>query len=327
MGSNLESSRSGEKRQNEQPATRVVEETRSLINTLEMTMSIEEVLSNSLETIINQDSTLENFVSNYPEHEKELVDLLSLAYALKALDQMSPRAMFVENACQRLVSRLPDRNVAYHKQIRPIRRKRNIKLNFRRRLNIFQVAILLVLMLVVLTGGSAFAANSAVPGDIFYVVDLAFERFHLNFAFSNETAARIRLRIADERLDEAEKVLLYGDVRNGTAALEGYENEIVAVTKLVGSKTGVDRDQLNEMLEIALLRHKSILKDLINKFPEQAWSGIHRALVASSKSKVEKTMGPPVDIVTRKPEDNNKDKSKDKTKGKPDHVGTPPGKP
>lgn len=288
---------------------------------------MEEALTNCLETTFIRGSNLEDCAANYPEHEKELIELLRLAKALKGLDQISPRIMFVKNACQHLVSKLPDRNVTYHKQIRPIRRKRYVKLNLSRRLSIFQVAMLLVLILVALTGGSAFAANSAVPGDIFYEVDLAFERFQLYFALSNEASTRIHLQIADERLLEAEKVLLYGDVRNGSVALEGYENEIAAAANLVGSKTGVDQDKLYKLLETALSRHQAVLKELINKLPEQAWSGIHRALVASSKTKVEKTMGPPADIVTGKPGDNNKGKTKDKTKGKPDHVGTPPAKP
>jgi hypothetical protein len=292
-----------------------------------MTMVMEDALSNCLETIFNQDSTLEDCAANYPEHEKELIDLLRLVYALKELDQISPRAVFVENASQHLVSKLPDRNVAYHKQIRPIRRKQQVRLNLSRRFSLFQVAMVLVFVLVALTGGSAYAANSAVPGDFFYEVDLAFERLHLNFALNNEIAARIHLRIADERLLEAGKVLQYGDVRNGNTALVGYENEIAAAAKMVGSKTGVGRDKLLLLLETALSRHKYVLKDLINKHPEQCWSGIQRALIASSKTKTEKSMEPPVDITTGKPEDNNKGKSKDKIKGKPDHIGTPSGKP
>jgi hypothetical protein len=283
-------------------------------------------------------------VAGYPEQQGELVELLELAQAIRTIELVSPRAQFVENAAQRLAPKLADRNVSNKDQTRPVKRKRQIRLKTRRRFSLARFAVVLVLVMAALTGGSALAANNAVPGDFYYEVDLTLEQFQLNLAPSDEIAARIHLKIADERLAEAEQVLAYGDVRNSDAALEAYKNEIAAVAQLVGGKSGVDQEKLVELLDIALSKHITVLEGLLEKVPEQARYGIQNALYASSKTKdnngkgppidkpqgppEDKSQGPPDDITTGKPENNNKNnKNKDKEPGKPDFVKTPPGKP
>ncbi len=281
-------------------------------------MSKDETLAECLEILIDQDASIEELAAKHPAQQEELVELLGLAHAIHTMDQVSPRAEFVENAAQRLVAKLPDRNITYREPTRPRKRRRQVNLNWRPRFSFVQVALVLVFALIVTTGGTAFAANDAVPGDILYRVDLTIEQVLLYLTFSDEAAAKARLKIADERLLEATKVLAFGDVRNGNAALAAYENEIAAVAKLIGGKTGADKDKLSELLEIALAKHKAVLEGLLEKLPDQALFGVNHAIDASSKSKTENTTGPPEDKSQGPPEDKPQGPPEDKTTGKPD---------
>jgi hypothetical protein len=296
---------------------------------IDMAISIDEALANCLETLIKQGSSIEDCVARYPQFENELVELVGMVYSLNSLDHISTRTQFAENASRRLVSKLPDRNVSYRQKIRPIKRKRKLKLI--RGFSVVQIVIVVVLILSAVTGGTAFAADYAEPGDLLYGLDLQLEQIQLELAPNEEAATRIHLKIADERLEEAQNKLNDGDVDNGNAALDAYGLEVAALAKLVGSEGGVDQENLIELVNTALSRHQEVLTQLLDKVPDQARAGIQRALDASDKSKEDIPKGPPDDVPKGKPEDkpmgNSKGNPKDKSKGKPDFVKNPPGKP
>lgn len=298
-----------------------------------MAISMDEALANCLESLKNNNSSIEDCAARYPKYQDRLVELLGLVYALNSLDQISPRARFVENAGQRLVSKLLDRNDYYGQKTRPIRRKRQLNLTLRRGFGIVQIVILVVILLSAITGGTAFAADYAEPGDLLYGLDLKLEQIQLDLAPNAEAAVRIHLKIATERLEEAQNKLHDGDIDNGNIALDAYANEVAALAQLVGSEGGVDQEILTELVDTALSRHQEVLRELLTKVPVQARDGIQRALEASSKPKKnvpmgppeDKPTGPPEDNTTGKPEDKTKGKSEDRTKGKPDFVKKPPG--
>jgi hypothetical protein len=191
----------------------------------------------------------------------------------------------------------------------------------------------LILALSIFGGGTAVAADFAEPGDLLYSLDLTIEHFRLDMAPDSETAARIHLENATERLEEAENKLNEGDIENGNVALEAYEREMATLANLVGKGNGLNRDQLADLLEAAYSKHISVLEQLLEKVPEPGKNGIRRALEASSISKKnlqkgshedlpkgppeDKTTGPPEDKRTGKPEDKPKDKSKNKPTDKP----------
>jgi len=296
-----------------------------------MAISIDEAFENCLKISKEQGLSIQDCAARYPQYEKELVEILGLVTSLKVLDQLSPRTQFVENAKQRLVAKLPDRNVSYGERTRPIRRKRQLKLSWDFRF--IRIAVVVVFVMLALTGGTAYAADYAEPGDFLYGLDLTLEQIQLNLASNPEVAAKIRLDIAAERLVEAENKFNEGDVNNGDIALDAYENEMAALAEMVDSVSGIEQEKLAELVSTARSRHQEVLIDLLSKVPEPAREGIRRAIDASSKSKKETPQGPPEDLPKGPPEDKttgpseDKGKPNDKIKGKPEKVKTPPGKP
>jgi hypothetical protein len=299
-----------------------------------MTVSIDEAIANCLEQINNQGSSIEDCTARYPQYENELVELLGLVYSIKNLDQISPRTLFVENASQRLVSKLPNRNVSYREKTRPIKRKRQrqkLRLSF----GVVRMVTIIVIVLTVFTGGTAFAADSAEPGDYLYGLDLTLEQIQLSLAPTQEAAARIHLNIANERLEEAENKLGEGDYDNGNVALDAYEQEMATLAGLVSGENGVDKEELTELVIAETSRHQEVLEQLLGKVPEPAQKGILRAIEASNKAKdhapkgppEDRPVGPPEDKTTGPPEDKETGKSKEKDKNKSNSAKSPPGKP
>ncbi|OHA91285.1 MAG: hypothetical protein A2758_02360 [Candidatus Zambryskibacteria bacterium RIFCSPHIGHO2_01_FULL_49_18] len=64
---------------------------------------------------------------------------------------------------------------------------------------------LLIGVLVFVSGGTAVAANSAVPGDVLFPIDRAVENMRL--AFSGKSKANLKVKFAEERLDEVDKLI------------------------------------------------------------------------------------------------------------------------
>jgi hypothetical protein len=88
----------------------------------------------------------------------------------------------------------------------------------KRRISLYHKALVGTLIFG-LTGATAYASNSAVPGDVLFLVDRAVESVQLGLV-SGERDARLRVKIAEERLDEIDSII----ARNVTASQEGTDD-------------------------------------------------------------------------------------------------------
>jgi Domain of unknown function (DUF5667) len=78
---------------------------------------------------------------------------------------------------------------------------------------------LVILIALVLGGGTTYAAESAVPGDLLYSVKVDVnENVRSAFAVSNESEARLQARLAEERLEEAEELAARGELKGEVTA-------------------------------------------------------------------------------------------------------------
>jgi hypothetical protein len=78
---------------------------------------------------------------------------------------------------------------------------------------------LIIAIALVAGGGTSFAAEKAVPGDILYSIKTGVnENIRSAFAFSHEAEAKLQARLAQERLEEAETLAARGSLDAQTAA-------------------------------------------------------------------------------------------------------------
>lgn len=76
-----------------------------------------------------------------------------------------------------------------------------------------------LLIAVLIGGGTTYAAEGAVPGDLLYPVKVEVnENVKSAFALSNEAEAELQARLAKERLEEAEELAARGELQGDAAA-------------------------------------------------------------------------------------------------------------
>jgi hypothetical protein len=124
-------------------------------------------------------------------------------------------------------------------------------------------ALLSILILLGGSGATVLAAQGTVPGEVLYPVKRASERALLSVAASAETKVDVRARIAERRLQEAEKLIARnGERKNQEAALsvlaEFNENMDAATRELPRSQLK-SLERAIHRLDRAVLRQQDIL--------------------------------------------------------------------
>lgn len=155
------------------------------------------------------------------------------------------------------------------------------------------VAIAVLAAASLATGGLAYAADSAGPGDALYGLDRAVESLRLGLAAGNQEAVQLNLEFADERLEELEQAVGEGNETNIEVAQAAYGHQVAAIAQTVGSAGGADQEALSALLDAALTVHTARLTELLARedLPDAARQGLTRALEASQQGQAHG--GPP----------------------------------
>jgi hypothetical protein len=183
---------------------------------------IEEILTTCIEEIRTGKTTLEECLARYPEIRRELEPLLKTAINIKKPLEYQMEAGYKKAARARLMQ-----------QIRPIRRKR---VNFADILSLgiprqyagirATVAALVVIMVITMMGGgTAYASQSTVPGDTLYQVKIGTENARLLVAGSSEAKAELNMEFASRRLGELTRVANNNEEK-AKEAVNGYRRNL-----------------------------------------------------------------------------------------------------
>jgi uncharacterized protein YidB (DUF937 family) len=245
--------------------------------------TLDEILAECLKRM-EAGVSLDDCLADLPVQAAKLESLLRLSVDIKALNQIKPRPEFARNARTVFVRQLATRGQVVTSG--PLNRhiSQEPKAVPQRRLSMsalkFGLAALLAFSLT--AGGVAYAANASGPGSALHGLDLAIEQVQLSLATSTSSQVELRLQFATERLAEAESAFAKHDVVDGQAAVDEYGTEISAAAKLIGGPGGADQAALNSLIQDARGIHQDVLTHLLDTVPEQAKSGIQRALDASN---------------------------------------------
>ncbi len=277
-----------------------------------MPKSIHHALDHCMAMIKNNHTSIEDCLAVYPEHENKLRELLMLTQSIKKLPEINPDPSFVKNASQSLIEKLPPLPVTFLESFRLIL-QRNIHKPIRR-FSMTQVLITLITLIALTTGG-IFGVDASGPGDIFYGLEKAIEQIQLAVTTDPEAITELRLGFAKERLQEVIDKLNTEDSDNALVALEGYENEIAEIAKLIANSEGFQQEQLKLLLQQALVIHTEILTNVLDEVPEEAQAAIMHALEVSL---------PSINLPFFTPEDTQPGKPDDLPSGKPEDIPSGP---
>ena len=155
---------------------------------------------------------------------------------------------------------------------------------------------------ILMVGGLAWADTSA-PGDFLYPVDRSWEKVQIAWAElrGDLAAANLYLDLADERLDELDKVtgedarvahglmaIAYADAGQDVLVerlLADYQTAIdKATAKLAKLQAqGPDADTVSERIANATLRHAEKMLEVYDRVPLQAKDNIEKAMIAGAQ--------------------------------------------
>jgi uncharacterized membrane protein YgcG len=239
----------------------------------------ERVLTECLDAVIEGRRSVAQCLAAYPAYATEMASSLRMAENLRGATVIRPSLGFRKQAASRLQQRIAvSSRPPNRKSTRSLPRRQSFLPGLAFRLG---AALMVVTLLAGFTGAAAYAADGAVPGDRLYGVDTAVEQIELSFTLKPDKALALQLRIATERLGEAEALLDAGDTTFAAEALDAYNATVAEITISSEQISAQDDTDTAGAIQDTLSQHQIRLQALLSKVPEQARPGIERAIEAS----------------------------------------------
>ena len=175
---------------------------------------------------IEQKRNLPEVLRRYPADRDELVALLRLSVDLGGLGAPAADPAFRLRARNRMLAASARQRQARHRN--PFGRwpRPPLRLAFA---TAFAVALLV--------GGltAAAASDGSLPGDPLYGVKLAAEKAQLTITFNSIDRARLQLRFADVRLQEALRLFALGRKQDAIRLISQYDADVAQFDRLVAT--------------------------------------------------------------------------------------------
>ncbi len=240
------------------------------------------ILDQCLEEIRAQRATVADCLAKYPDLADELKPLLTTAAALEAMPEMQPSVTFKQTTRARLLQlrRPPSRAERLRDHLLALTTTR---------LRFAATWLALVLLLVGLIGGVAYAANDSLPDSPLYPIKRAAEQLELTLAPDPTSQARVRMNLADRRLSEMKALTKSGQSQLMEQVLNDYTRQISTAISILPPPTGSENPVTQEFLG-RLTQQQQELRAI--PAPSAVQSAVQNALVTSQKG-VEKLLTQP----------------------------------
>lgn len=200
------------------------------------------ILEQCLEAIQNGAMSVDECLQAYPEYEEELAPLLNLTQRLVEARELKASSEFRSAALERFKSRSmvsrPAKASPWPAVAKPVElpvarpvsasRTRQVRWSFS-----FSISLVVVFCLVLLTAGVGLAAQSSLPGGVFYPVKLAIENTTLTLAGSEVRTAELHLAYAERRLVEIDQLLWKGQTSLLPSSLKDFNQHVARVASQI----------------------------------------------------------------------------------------------
>jgi len=246
-----------------------------------MLKKIEGILAQCIEDIEAGRSSVEDCLDKYPSMRKRLEPLLRIALEIQELPDVKPSPAFKVMARVQLMEQIHAmRGVTkwpwfrYTYQVKPIQ--------YKRRFNMVAIIIAIVLAISAAGGGTAYASQGSLPGDVLYPVKLGTEQVRLILA-DDATDAELWLEFANSRVGEMSALAERGRPENIDIAVNGYDGAMAMAIGKMGeaSGKGLATANISEVVALATQKHLAVLEGLLDTIPDEAVPGIETAIAAS----------------------------------------------
>lgn len=247
-----------------------------------MSKLFSEILAQCLDDIKSGRAGIEECMERYPAFREELEPLLKLAVNIQP-PEVEPTNEFRADTRAALINRITKLPAPVTKPRAHRLNKQNQGFHPFRRLKMIPAIISIVLAVSMAGGGTAYAAQSSLPGDALYNVKMATEELGLAFTFGDSAKTEQNLVLAQRRIQEAESLMNQNRPSDIPEAGRQYRNTMERLEVILGNgPEGVDTTISDRVAE-ATGQHLLELNNILGLVPDEAKSGIENAINASIK--------------------------------------------
>jgi hypothetical protein len=225
-------------------------------------------LAQFLEAVESGEETAAGYFAQHPQDKAEISDLLDVIDKIQRFPTPAPEKRFRYKARSRILTALIDQKpVTFEERIRHIWHTTK---SFYTRRPAMSIVLIVALVLSLFGGGTAYASQGSIPGELLYSLKLNIEEFRLGLT-SEEGKADLYLQFANERVEEVKALIDQGSYDEIGTAMRGFESKAEAIRQAMSESDGDP-----------LAVHIEVLTGLLDKVPYQAQEAIKHAIEASS---------------------------------------------
>ena len=209
---------------------------------------IENILTDCIQDIKSGKATLAECLDHYYSRRNELEPLIKMALNIQEPPAFTMDSSFKQAAKARLMHQIQDTRQKKTKSFTDI-----LSLGIPPRLTWARVVVsvlVAIILMSMLAGGTAYAAQDSLPGDFLYLVKEKTEDARLLIAGDESAKARLSLAFAQTRLNEMNELINVDPERAGLA-IDGYNDDLDAAFKHIRkiTHTSVQTNLLVQALE------------------------------------------------------------------------------
>ncbi|MFC1994913.1 DUF5667 domain-containing protein [Chloroflexota bacterium] len=207
----------------------------------------ETILTNCIREIKSGKATLAECLDRYPSMRQELEPLLKMALNIRELPAFNLDSSYKQATKARLLQQ-----IRFSKQEKPRPFTDIFNFGLPPQLVWARVAVSLlvvVILISMLAGGTAYAAKGSLPGDLLYPVKIGTEDVRLLIAGNSPVKAELSLEFANVRLVEMSK-LANRDQEKAGLAVNGYRGNLAAAREQIRKIS--DASSLSNLIDRAL---------------------------------------------------------------------------
>lgn len=247
-----------------------------------MISRFEDILAECIEDIKAGRSTMEDCLQRHASMRERLEPLLRIALRIRQAPDVKPSPAFRIGARVRLMDKI--REMEARTQWPWSRYRNHMKqMPHRAGFSLARVVVGIGLALLVLVGGTAYAAQASLPGDALYPLKLGTERVGIMLAGGEIARAERGLGFADRRIAEVEALTEEGRSEYLGRAVEKYEYALdTALARIEEAEgRGFDTEDITTLVAEATVQHMAALVKVYDEVPENARPAIVRAMEKS----------------------------------------------
>ena len=265
------------------------------------TIELDSLLDDCLDRM-RRGEDLESCLTSHPDHAEELRSLLIVATDLTQIEVPRTSQQAKEAGRQRMFAALEAGQSTVSKSnqtipasivgiIRYLEQAQNTFISnlSKEFLVMHKTVIAIVLVLVILFGGSAasaYAAQGSLPGDALYPVKTAIEDVSADFSMDSASEVRLYLRLAEKRIAEIESLAAEGRYEDMEKAVERFESHVekaIVGLLVVAQGNPAEAKALAATLGELMERHAQVLLALMVAAPDEVQATFEDAVEASQQ--------------------------------------------